>query len=178
VSIFSGIVTLDGEDVPVTVGLDNQRLNLMSGDMEIGDWSEDDCSISAGADGKWLIEAESETLSFAPSRPDLFARAVSERVGESSEMDEDPVGENTADEDTADENPGGENISEPKTVVASEGEPEPSVEEAVDDATSSSPKEFEVVDGPPPRSTTMIGFYILAGITAILGVWAVISIFF
>lgn len=170
---FSGIVTLDGEDVPVTIGLDNQRASLMSGDMEIGDWSDDECSITPGADGIWLIEAESEALNFSPGRPDLFARAVSERVGATDE-DEDPE-EDSAEEDVAEN-------AEPETddagVVSTPEEPWTPAEETEREPPTSSSKEFEVVDGAPPRSATMIGFYVLAGITAVLGVWAVISIFF
>lgn len=36
---------------------------------------------------------------------------------------------------------------------------------------------FEILESPPPRPLTMVAFYLSAGLTGALGVWALISLF-
>jgi hypothetical protein len=35
---------------------------------------------------------------------------------------------------------------------------------------------IEIVDGPPPRTATLVGFWILVALTTALGVWAALAL--
>ena len=57
------------------------------------------------------------------------------------------------------------------------------LEEAIEATTSAetddddSGEEMTIIEGPPPKMNTMIAFYVLAVITAVLGIWAFVSLF-
>ncbi len=123
---YPGVVTLDHETVPVTLGIGIGKVTLVAGDLEIGEWSDADCIIRPDGEGQWLIEAEEETLFFLPDDPSQFA-------------------------------------------IGLEGEEGHGKHEA--SAATVDPED------PGPKAMTMVGFYLLAGVTAVLGLWALISLF-
>jgi hypothetical protein len=43
-------------------------------------------------------------------------------------------------------------------------------------ASDPSSRAFEVTDGPPPKPATVVAFWVLAVITAALGIWATLSL--
>lgn len=74
--IYDGVVSLDEDDVQVILGVDDHRIRLSAGGMEIGDWDIDDCSINEVGGGVFAITAENETLQFMPASPTMFAAAM------------------------------------------------------------------------------------------------------
>lgn len=137
-SIYDGVVTINEEDVQVILGVDDDKIRLSAGGMEIGEWSADDCSIEPMGEGVFTITAEDETLTFVPNDPLTFSAAFN----------------------------GG------KT-------PEKAVEDTVEETSTSEmvpPSDRGQV--PDPKPLTMIMFYVLAAVTGILGLWALISIVF
>ena len=76
VPIYDGVVSLNEDDVQVILGVDEDRIRLSAGGMEIGDWDIDDCSINDGGGGVFAITAENETLQFMPASPTMFAAAM------------------------------------------------------------------------------------------------------
>ena len=144
---FEGIVTVEDDRVPVTVGIDPTRVTLVAGDVSIGEWPVDECVITDEGGGTWSIEAEDEKLSFQPEEPGRFAASL-------------------------DGNDMPTRMAAPEPEA-----PEPEMTEPGDLEDVESSSDGLVVDeGPPPRSATLIGFYALAALTAALGVWALISL--
>lgn len=142
---FDGIIRFDQERIPVTVGVDPDRITLVSGETDVGEWSTDECTITDEGAGTWLIEAEDDALSFAPEEPGRFAHSL-EAHGVTSVP------------------------AEAKTDSAQEAA-------LVADGAEDSDDEIEIVEGPPPKTQTVIAFYVLAVITAALGIWAFVSLF-
>ena len=114
------------------LGVEEDRIRLSSGGLEIGEWAVEDCSIAQTDDGSFTITAENETLRFVPNNPTNFAAA----------MNHGRLPDPAADED----------IDE--------------VEVVVDDTD-------ELPDAKP---LTKAAFYVLAAVTAALGIWALVSI--
>lgn len=123
-------MTLDGDPIEVTVGLDARRIHLTSNGLEIGSWGPEECRIVANAGGGYLIIAENEELAFSPSSDERFASALA-----------------------AEENP------QRKSTPGH--------------ARSAAPKHIE--EG-APRPLTMVGFFLLAALTSLLGIWALWSL--
>lgn len=131
-AIYDGFVNLAGDEIPVSVELDENHVRMSAGGAEIGHWPADECDITNVENSVYTITAEDETLRFVPNQPSLFAAAVN----------------------------GAE-----ATVVAAAPEPE---------------REPEAVgvmrEAPPARPLTMGLFYALCVTTAVLAIWALISI--
>lgn len=127
---FPGTVSLEDDRVQVTVGLDADRVTLVSGDVAIGDWPAEECSFVERGDGSWLIEAEDDAVYFLPDDPGLFASGLATHRAPHSE----------------------------RPPVGADSEP------------------FVIVDGPPPRTATLVGFFALCLATAGLGVWSLLSL--
>ena len=72
-TIFPGVVSLDDSNIKVTVGLDDNTITLVAGEVEIGEWSSSECQIKENGKGSWVIEAEEERLPFLPDDPSGFA---------------------------------------------------------------------------------------------------------
>ncbi|MGH8871313.1 MAG: hypothetical protein ACRDWS_05005 [Acidimicrobiia bacterium] len=125
---FPGVVNLNDDDVPVMVGLDDERITLVSGEVSIGEWLAGEYEVIDLGSGAFVIEAEDDSIPFLPDDPGSFARGIHRYPTSSSS-------ERTAASDT-----------------------------------------IEVKEGPPPKPATVIGFWVLAVITAALGIWALISI--
>ncbi|HSK06460.1 MAG TPA: hypothetical protein VK990_02985 [Acidimicrobiia bacterium] len=126
---FAGVVTLNDDNVPVTVGLDEDRITLVSGEGSIGEWLAGEYQVIDLGSGTFVIEANDDSIPFLPDDPGSFARGL---------------------------------------------HPEP-----VPDSVSghSAPIDnIEIVEGPPPKTATLIGFWILVALTTALGVWAAIGL--
>lgn len=135
-SIYDGVVTVDEDDVQVILGMDDDKIRLSAGGLEIGEWPADDCSIDPVGNGVFTITAENETLTFVPNNPTTFSAAMNvERV---------PVQEPDRPRVPSEE------ISNDKSKLKD--------------------------DIPNANSLTMAAFYALAAITAVLGVWALVTI--
>lgn len=78
--IYDGVVTLDENDVPVTVELGDDHVRLSASGREIGQWRADQCHIAHVTDSIYTITAENQTLQFVPNHPSLFAAAVNGNV--------------------------------------------------------------------------------------------------
>jgi hypothetical protein len=141
---FEGIVALADGQVPVQVGLEPDRVTLVTGDVQVGEWAVDECVITDQGDGTWIIEAEEDKLSFLPDKPGLFAQSLNGEAAKVEVPEADPL-------------------------------PQPLTETVSDSGDEDG--DFEIVDGPEPRSATLVGFYSLAGVTGVLALWALISLF-
>ena len=73
---FAGVVTLEDDRVPVTIGLDRDEVTLVSGRVEIGKWPTEDCTFVENGDGTWVIEADDGSVSFRPDDPRQFERGL------------------------------------------------------------------------------------------------------
>jgi hypothetical protein len=73
---YDGVVTVDEDEIPVIVELDNEVIRLTAAGKEIGNWHPDECEITHVSDSTYTIEAENEVLEFVPSQPQLFAAAL------------------------------------------------------------------------------------------------------
>ena len=73
---FPGVVTLDEDHVPVMVGLDDDRISLVAGDVSIGEWQSGEYVVIDLGEGTFVIEAEEDSISFLPDDPDGFARGI------------------------------------------------------------------------------------------------------
>lgn len=76
-------MSLEENDIPVMVELDNEHVRLSASGTEIGKWANDECHITLVGDSTYSITAEDETLQFVPNQPGLFAAAV--------QVDDDPT---------------------------------------------------------------------------------------
>lgn len=124
---FAGVVTLEDDRVPVTIGLARDEVTLVSGRVEIGKWPTEDCIFVENGDGTWVIEAEDDSMSFRPDDPSQFERGLADQL-------------------------------------------------TVQSASPDLETELVVLDGPPPRPLTIVGFYALAAGTVAMGVWAFINV--
>ena len=132
IPIYDGVVTIEDDDIQVILGLEEDKIRLSSGGLEIGEWAIEDCSIDPSEDGSFTITAEDETLRFVPNNPVNFAAAMNHgRLP-------DPIP--TSDEDD--------------------------IQIVVNDTD----------ELPDPKPLTKAAFYALIGVTAALGIWALVSI--
>jgi hypothetical protein len=76
VTTFPGTVAFEDDRVPVTVGIDLDKITLISGEVEIGEWSAAECTFLEKGDGSWVIEAEDDAVFFLPDDPGRFARGL------------------------------------------------------------------------------------------------------
>jgi hypothetical protein len=76
VTTFPGTVAFEDDRVPVTVGIDLDKITLISGEVEIGEWSAAECTFLEKGDGSWVIEAEDDAVFFLPDDPRRFARRL------------------------------------------------------------------------------------------------------
>jgi hypothetical protein len=73
---FPGTVAFEDDRVPVTVGIDLDKITLISGEIEIGEWPAAECTFLEKGDGSWVIEAEDDSVFFLPDDPSRFARGL------------------------------------------------------------------------------------------------------
>lgn len=125
---FPGVVTLNDDNVPVTVGLDEDRITLVSGEGSIGEWLAGEYEVIDLGSGTFVIEANDDSIPFLPDDPGSFARGLHR---------------------------------EPVPATAGRSAPMDSI---------------EIVEGPPPKTATLVGFWILVALTTALGVWAAIGL--
>ena len=126
---FPGVATLKEDNVPVMVGLDDEKITLVSGEVSIGEWLAGQYEVIDLGAGEFVIEAEDDSIPFVPDDPSSFALGIHR--------------------DT-------------ETPVAA--------------AADRSPGALEVKEGPPPKPATLAAFWVLAVITAALGIWATLSL--
>ena len=124
---FPGVATLKEDNVPVMVGLDDEKITLVSGEVSIGEWLAGQYEVIDLGSGEFVIEAEDDSIPFVPDDPNSFALGIQREV-------ETPA------------------------------------------APDRSSRAFEVIDGPPPKPATLAAFWVLAIITAALGIWATLSL--
>lgn len=74
--MFDGVVELDGEQVPVILGVEEGGIRLSSNGTEIGEWTDDEYRLEALGADSFVIAADDDALTFRPYRPDAFARTV------------------------------------------------------------------------------------------------------
>jgi len=77
---FPGTVAFEDDRVPVTVGIDLDKITLISGEIEIGEWSAAECTFLEKGDGSWVIEAEDDAVFFLPDDPGRFARGLARHL--------------------------------------------------------------------------------------------------
>ena len=77
---FAGVVTLEDDRVPVTIGFDEDEVTLVSGRVEIGKWPTGDCNIVENGDGTWVIEADDGSVSFRPDDPQQFEQGLADQL--------------------------------------------------------------------------------------------------
>jgi hypothetical protein len=73
---FPGVVTLNDDNVPVMVGLDEERITLVSGEVSIGEWLAGEYEVIDLGSGTFMIEAEDDSIPFLPDDPGSFARGL------------------------------------------------------------------------------------------------------
>lgn len=73
---FPGVVTLNDDNFPVTVGLDEEKITLVSGEVPIGEWLVGEYEVFDLGSGTFVIEAEDDSISFLPDDPGSFARGL------------------------------------------------------------------------------------------------------
>ncbi len=125
---YRGFTTLDDAPVPLTVGLDDDKLSLHSGDVSLGEWPPGEYLVIDLGEGTFVIEAEKSSIPFQPEDPNDFARGIGS-------------------------------------------------ETAVVEQTDAEILDTAIPVGPPPKTSTLIAFYVLVLVTAALGIWALISVF-
>jgi hypothetical protein len=76
VTTFPGAVAFEDDLVPVTVGIDIDKITLISGEVEIGEWPAAECTFVEKGDGSWVIEAEDDAVFFLPDDPGTFAQGL------------------------------------------------------------------------------------------------------
>lgn len=73
---FPGTVAFEDDRVPVMVGIDIDKITLISGEVEIGEWPTAECTFLEKGDGSWVIEAEDDSVFFLPDDPSRFAQGL------------------------------------------------------------------------------------------------------
>lgn len=136
--LYDGVVTLNQDQLPVIIGVEDDSLRMSSGGTEIGEWPKGEYSISDEGDGVYTITAEDERMQFVPNNPTLFAVGL---------------------------NGGAAPVTAPD--VPTPGEPEHA---AIADQDKS------IDEAPPAKPVTRLLFYVLSGVTAALGLWAMVSL--
>jgi hypothetical protein len=77
---FAGTVALEDDNVPVTVGLHDDKISLISGDVSIGEWQAGEYLVIDLGEGTFVIEAEQSSLAFHPDDPGGFARSIGQET--------------------------------------------------------------------------------------------------
>jgi hypothetical protein len=77
---FAGVVTLEDDRVPVTIGFDEDEVTLVSGRVEIGKWPAGNCTFVEAGDGSWVIEADDGSVSFRPDDPQEFEQGLADKL--------------------------------------------------------------------------------------------------
>jgi hypothetical protein len=126
---FPGVATLKEDNVPVMVGLDDEKITLVSGEVSIGEWLAGQYEVIDLGAGEFVIEAEDDSIPFVPDDPNSFALGIQRDI---------------------------------EALAASE-------------EAGQSTGALEVKEGPPPKPATVAAFWVLAVITAALGIWATLS---
>jgi hypothetical protein len=78
---FAGTLLLPGEEGP---GLDavietvDTDVKLVTGEEELGSWSQEDCEVTPAGDGEFRVVLGGETVLFIPDAPTQFADALTE----------------------------------------------------------------------------------------------------
>ena len=124
---FPGVATLKEDNVPVMVGLDDEKITLVSGEVSIGEWLAGHYEVIDLGAGEFVIEAEDDSIPFVPDDPSSFAQGIHRDT-------ETPA------------------------------------------AADRSPGALEVKEGPPPKPAAVAAVWVLAVITAALGIWATLSL--
>jgi len=73
---FPGVVTLHDDNVPVMVGLDDEKITLVSGEVSLGEWLAGEYSVIDLGSGAFVIEAQDDSIPFLPDDPGGFARGI------------------------------------------------------------------------------------------------------
>jgi hypothetical protein len=73
---FPGVATLNDDNVPVMVGLDDEKITLVSGEISIGEWLAGEYEVIDVGSGTFVIEAEDDSIPFLPDDPGSFARGI------------------------------------------------------------------------------------------------------
>jgi len=73
---FPGVVTLNDDNVPAMVGLDEERITLVSGEVSIGEWLAGEYEVIDLGSGTFVIEADDDSIPFLPDDPGSFARGL------------------------------------------------------------------------------------------------------
>lgn len=73
---FPGVATLNDDSLPVTVGLDEERITLVSGVVPIGEWLAGEYEVIDLGSGTFVIEADDDSIPFFPDDPGSFARGL------------------------------------------------------------------------------------------------------
>lgn len=73
---FPGVAELNQSTVPVVVGLDDERIRLVAGEVAIGEWPIGEYSIIDLGSGTFVIEADTGSIAFQPDDPGGFARGI------------------------------------------------------------------------------------------------------
>lgn len=81
---FSGVVTLDQDDVHVMVGLEDDKISLVAGEVSIAEWQSGEYVVVDLGKGTFVIEADEGSISFQPDDPGSFARGIGQRPGQDS----------------------------------------------------------------------------------------------
>jgi hypothetical protein len=76
VTTFPGTGAFEDDRVPVIVGIDIDKITLISGEVEIGEWPTAECTFVEKGDGSWVIEAEDDSVFFLPDDPSRFAQGL------------------------------------------------------------------------------------------------------
>ncbi|HEU5113853.1 MAG TPA: hypothetical protein VFU96_11095 [Acidimicrobiia bacterium] len=73
---FPGVATLKEDNVPVMVGLDDEKITLVSGEISIAEWMAGQYEVIDLGSGEFVIEAEDDSIPFLPDDPSGFALGI------------------------------------------------------------------------------------------------------
>jgi hypothetical protein len=73
---FRGVATLKEDHVPVMVGLDDEKITLVSGEISIGEWLAGHYEVIDLGSGEFVIEADDDSIPFLPDDPSGFALGI------------------------------------------------------------------------------------------------------
>ena len=73
---FPGVATLKEDNVPVMVGLDDEKITLVSGEISLVSGWPGTTRSSTSVAGEFVIEAEDDSIPFLPDDPSGFALGI------------------------------------------------------------------------------------------------------
>ena len=73
---YNGVVSIEHNDIPVVIDIDEHGIRMIAAGTEIGSWGADEYQIARLGEAKYGITAEDETLLFLPSEPGAFDLVV------------------------------------------------------------------------------------------------------